>query len=154
MKPATMMAIGAGVLALAGAAWLVYRKGGVSEAAGAVGEAIGTGAVKAADGAVTGAVGTVGAGIGVPTPGQVTTDPLVARWLIDTEGYFPASQWSSAPALMQAIFLAAGSGSPPPAGSAVALRFGTGGSGLTTGDFTRMDHDTTPVFTGGASGGW
>lgn len=110
------------VLILAGgalAALYVLRKGSVSAAASGAAAA----AVNAAGGAARGAVGAVGAGIGLPTPDETTTDPLVARWLIDNHGYLAASQWSGAPALWEAMFMAAGSGLPPPRSSAIANAF-------------------------------
>lgn len=129
MKPNTILLIaGAGAVGLA--AFYVYRKGGISNAA----QALGAGAVQAADGVITGAVGQAGAAVGLPTPSQTTTDPAVARWLIDQAGHFEASKWSSAPAYMKALFLPAGSGTPPPAGSDVARQFAALVAGYSTTD--------------------
>lgn len=88
-----------------------------------------SGAVGAVAGAVTGVVDGVSDAAGIPNTGQTTTDPRVARWLIDAAGYWQASLWSGVPALMQAMTMPEGSGTPPPAGSALALRFPqTGGA--------------------------
>lgn len=123
----------------AGVAFYVWKKGGVSQAASAAGAAV----VNAAGSAASGAVGAVGAAVGLPTPDETTQDPAVARWLIDRAGYFEASKWSGAPALLSAAFMPAGSGTPPPLGSKVYAAFPP--KQLTTGDFTRTDHDTTSV---------
>lgn len=158
VPPTVMLA----ALAAGGLAFYVWRKGGVQAAATAAGGA----AVKMVDGAVTGVVGGLGEVAGLPTPAQTTTDEYVARWLIDTQGWFTASQWASAPALLRAAMLPSGAGRAPSAGSLLAAQFPT--RQLTTGDFTRTDHDTTPVggstswldmpdltpWGGGASGGW
>lgn len=106
------------MLAALGAAGLyVWRMGGIAPAAAAAGAA----AVNAAGAAASGAVGAVGAAAGLPTPDETTTDPAVARWLIDGYGYFEASKWSGALALARAAFMDEGSGTPPPAGSALAI---------------------------------
>lgn len=115
-------------------AFYVWRKGGVAHAAASIGAA----AVDAVGGAASGAVGAIGASVGIPTPDETTTDARVARWLIDREGWFVASLWSGAPALFAAGSLPAGSGTPPPAGSAIAAAFPP--RQLSTGDFTRTDH--------------
>lgn len=99
-----------------GAAYWVWRKGGLTAAA----SSIGAGVVSAVGGATSGAVGAVGAAVGLPTPDETTTDPRVARWIIDQAGYFTASKWAGVPALLEAVTLPAGSGTPPPAGSAAA----------------------------------
>ncbi|MDN3923319.1 hypothetical protein [Roseateles violae] len=123
-----------GGIAAAGLALYVVKKGGVSQAA----SAIGAGAVNAAGGAVSGAVGAVGASVGLPTPSETTTDPAVSRWLIDNAGHMEASKWSGALAYGRALFLPAGSGTPPPAGSDVARQFGglLGARSNDTGDET------------------
>lgn len=102
-------------LAAAGVvAFYVIRKGGLGSAAvGLVGDV------------ATGAVGEIGAAVGLPRPTQTTTDPAVARWIMDHPlgGYFEASKWSGAPALLSASFMASGSGTAPPDGSELAARF-------------------------------
>lgn len=94
-------------------AFYVWKKGGIAGAASAVG----AGAVNAAGGAVSGGVGAIGASVGLPTPDQTTTSPAVARWLIDNIGHGFASQWAGAMAYAKALFMEAGSGTPPTAGS-------------------------------------
>lgn len=47
----------------------------------------------------------------------------MARWLIDNAGHMKASKWSGAVAYGRALFMDAGSGTPPPAGSDVARPF-------------------------------
>lgn len=109
------------VLGLAGFGLYVWKRGGV---AAVVGDVV-TGTVTAAGEVVTGTVGTAGQVVGLPTPDQTTTDPAVARWLIDNVSLFEASKWASAGALARALFMGSGSGTPPTAGTAVAERFGT-----------------------------
>ena len=128
----TRMTLSPGLLvalvAAAGLALLAMTKGGIRGAAAA----LGAGAVTAATGAVSGAVGAVGAAVGLPDPGETTTDPAVARWLIDEFGHGEASAWASAWALIRGELMAAGTGTPPPPGSAVArahpraIDYGTG----------------------------
>lgn len=101
----------AGGLALL-AVWYVIRKGPagiVQAAAGAAGQV------------VTGGVDAASTAVGIPTTEQTTTDPAVARWIIDNFGYFDASKWCGVPALWDASFMAEGSGTPPPAGSPIAI---------------------------------
>lgn len=117
--PAVPATVILAALAAGGLAFYVWRKGGVSQAA----QALGAGAVRAVDGAASGVVGAVGEVAGLPTPSQTTTDPYVARWLIDRAGYFQASLWASAPALLRAATMPAGSGRPPSAGSLLAAQF-------------------------------
>lgn len=129
------------LVAAVGVAFYVWKKGGVAQAASGAGAAI----VNAAGGAASGAVGAIGSSVGLPTPDETTTDPAVARWLIDRAGYFEASKWAGAPALWNAAFLPAGSGKAPAPGTALAKAFPP--VQMTTGDFTRTDHgyDTTPA---------
>jgi len=126
-----------------------WSKGGVQNAASAAGSAAAQAAIGAATGVVSGGVDVVSEGVGIPTTSDTTTDPYVARWLIDGWGYFTASLWSGAPALLHATFMDSGSGHPPPAGSAIALHFGTQApiTGQTSGDFSRMDRaqQTSPA---------
>lgn len=134
MKPGSIIVL-AGVGAAGLVAFYIWKKGGVSNAA----QALGAGAVQAADGVITGAVGQAGAAVGLPLPSQTTTDPAVARWLIDQVGHFDASKWASAGAYTRALFMDAGSGTPPPAGSDVARQFQAqvaGYSATDTGDET------------------
>lgn len=102
----------------------VARKGGAAPA----GAAIGAGAVDLAGGVASGAVGAVGAAVGLPTPAQTVTDEREARFLIDAVGWFQASRWSGAGALLAAARLPAGSGTPPvpssPAGQMLAALAG------------------------------
>ncbi|KAI3416763.1 hypothetical protein GPALN_004244 [Globodera pallida] len=116
------------VLGVAGAAALaalyLARNG-----AAATGESLGYSAVNLGmdfgSGVLVGGVTAASEAVGLPTPAQTTTDPAVARWIIDTAGYFEASRWASAGALLSGAMLPAYSGTPPPAGSAVAQEFGT-----------------------------
>lgn len=114
-----LIVAGVAVLAVAGLAVLVWRKGG---AAGA-GAAVGAAAVEAAGGAVSGAVGAAGAAVGLPTPAETLTDARQVRYLIDRFGYLTASQWAGAPALFEAWRMQPGTGTAPPA--AVLQRIGT-----------------------------
>jgi hypothetical protein len=124
IKPNSVIAMAA-VAAVAGVAFYVWRRGGIAPAA----QAIGAGAVNTAGNVASGAVGAVGASVGLPTPSETTTDPAVARWIIDNHGYFTASKWSGAPALLKAAFLPEGTGTPPPPGSAAAKALGAPASG-------------------------
>jgi len=117
--PAVPMTVALVAVAAVGVAFLVWRKGGVAGAASSVGDA----AVAAAGGFASGTVGAIGSSVGLPTPMQTTTDPRVARWLIDRAGWFEASKWSGGPALWDALNLPAGSGQAPPGGSALARAF-------------------------------
>ena len=108
-----------GAVALAAVGLYVWKRGGVTQAAAGAGAAV----VNAAGGAASGAVGAVGAAVGLPTPDDTTTDPGVARWLIDRAGYFEASKWAGAVALARAAMMDKGSGTPPPAGSPIARAF-------------------------------
>lgn len=121
------------VLGVAGAAVLAalyVARIGVREAAeGVAGAAVdvvagvAAGVADAAQDTVVEGVTTASEAVGLPTPAQTTTDPRVARWIIDNIGHYQASLWSSAWALVQAEFSAAGTGTPPPAGTAAAQRF-------------------------------
>jgi hypothetical protein len=92
-----------------------------------VATAAGQAAGAIANAAVTAPVTAVSAAVGIPTPADTTTDPLVARWILDypgTGGPLAASQWASVSALYQAVFnLPAGSGVPGPVGTAVNAAF-------------------------------
>lgn len=126
------------------AALYVWKKGGLAHAA----HDLAAGAVDAAGAAASGAVGAIGSSVGLPTPDETTSDPRVARYLVDRMGWLFASKWSSAAALFGAASLDVGSGTPPPAGSALAAALPQ----LSTGDFTRTDHDTSPADPGAAFG--
>lgn len=117
------MLVALGVLGLGALGLYAWSKGGL----GNVVKSAAGGLVNAAGEGVSGAVGAISTGIGIPTPDDTTTDPAVARWLIDRVGYFTASQWSSLPALGSAAFMPVGSGTPPPAGTKLAQKFGTSG---------------------------
>jgi len=130
--PATAIVV---LVAGVAAALYVWKKGGVAQAASSIGAA----AVNVAGAA--GAVGAIGSSVGLPTPDQTTTDPKVARYLVDRAGWLFASKWSSAGALFTAASMNVGSGTPPPAGGPIAAAL----PALTTGDFTRTDHDTSPA---------
>lgn len=91
------------------------------------GEAIGTAAVDLAEGTVVGVVGGLGSVVGLPTPSQTTTDPAVARWIIDRHGYLTASKWASAPALFKGMWMKEGTGTPPPPGSPADKALGLSG---------------------------
>jgi hypothetical protein len=132
--PATAIVV---LVAGVAAALYVWKKGGVAQAASSIGAA----AVNVAGAAASGAVGAIGSSVGLPTPDQTTTDPKVARYLVDRAGWLFASKWSSAGALFTAASMNVGSGTPPPAGGPIAAAL----PALTTGDFTRTDHDTSPA---------
>ena len=73
--------VGAGVAGAGLLALYVSRQG-----LGNVAASVGAGAVHAVGGAASGAVGAIGQAVGLPTPAQTSTDPQVARWLIDNFG--------------------------------------------------------------------
>ncbi len=104
----SMGALKAEVLIMGGVAVaLIFM---AKRAAGAAGQAIGTGA-RAVDSAISNTVGAIGSTVGLPTPSQTIHDPAVVRYLIDTKGWFYASQWATASALVEAMNMPAGSGS-------------------------------------------
>lgn len=100
--------------------YTVYQ-GGLRRAAEAAARAAGNAVVGAAEGGVN-AVGDI---FGLPTTHDVTPDPRVARWLIDDPrgGYFEASRWATPLAIVRALRLSVGSGSPPPSGTALSRAF-------------------------------
>lgn len=118
-----LLMIGGGVALLGVIGLYVWKKGGVANAATAAGQAAGAAVVNVAGGVTSGAVGAVGSAVGLPTPSQTTTDASVARWLIDNAGHFEASKWSGAVAYAQALFMAPGSGTPPPENSPAGQQF-------------------------------
>lgn len=105
------------ILGAIGIGVFVMMKGGFANAF----QAIGAGAVDAVTGAAVGAVDATGQTIGLPALSDITTDPYVARYVMDHPdgGYLSASKWSSAAALVQAGFLDQYSGHVPPAGSKI-----------------------------------
>lgn len=105
----------------------IFAKGGISGAASAAGAAAVDAVVNAASGAVTGAAGAIGAQVGLPKPAQLTDDPYVSRWIIDSEkgGRFAASQWSTSSAFINALTIDQGDGVAPPANSPLWGMFGT-----------------------------
>jgi hypothetical protein len=111
------LAIAAGVVALV--AFYVVKRGGLVGAAQGAGAAV----VNAAGAAASGAVGAIGSSVGLPTPDETTTDPAVARWLIDNAGQMAASKWASAGAYLRAQLMSAGSGTAPAPGSTIAKAF-------------------------------
>lgn len=106
-------------LAVVGVGLYVWKRGGIANAVAGAGSAI----VGAADQAVAGGVGAVGAVVGLPTPSQTTTDAAVARWLIDSQGWFTASKWSSAGALISGMAMSPGTGTAPAPGSMLDRQF-------------------------------
>lgn len=116
--------VGVAVL-LAGVGFWVWRKGGVGGAAAAAGSAV----VKAAGGAAAGAVSAAGEAVGLPGIDKTTEDPAVARWVMDQYGWFEASKWSGAGALLHASMMTAGTGYPPPATSALGIAIRSGALG-------------------------
>ena len=117
--PAVPWQVGLALLFAAGVGVYVLKRGGIAQAASGAGAAI----VNAAGNAASGAVGAIGAGVGLPTPDQTTTDPRVARWLIDNAGYWQASFWCGLPALVAGARMEPGTGQPPAAGSDIAKAF-------------------------------
>ncbi|MGM9480300.1 hypothetical protein ACS5PN_03810 [Roseateles sp. NT4] len=114
------MLLGLGVLAVGAIGLMAWSKGGLGNLA----KSAAGSAVDAAGGAVSGAVGAISTGVGIPTPDETTTDPAVARWVIDRAGYWEASKWCGVPALLSAMTMEVGSGKPPPNNSALARAFG------------------------------
>lgn len=103
--------VGVGAVAL-----YVWKKGGIANAATSAGGA----AVDAAEGVAVGVVGGIGERVGLPTPDETTTDPAVARWIIDNYGQLQASKWASAWAYARAQFMSEGSGTSPVVGTPLA----------------------------------
>lgn len=129
MNSATL-ALGVGVVALL----YVLMKGGVRNAAASAAEAAAGAVVDVGVGVVDG----TGQAVGLPPLADITTDPAVARWIIDAPngGYWEASFWSSATALARGWAMAEGTGKPPPRGSRIEELF------------------PTSVNVSGVSGGW
>lgn len=117
--------IGGGLVAVLGLALFVWSRGGIKGAAQGAAGAL----VDLATGTVEGAVGAAGATVGLPLPSDTTADASVARWIIDNHGHLEASKWASAAAYARAWWMDAGTGTPPPAGTPAADKFGTGLAG-------------------------
>lgn len=113
--PGVAIAAVLGLMAVGAVGLWVWSKGGIKGAAKAAGGA----AVDAAGGVATGVVDGVSGAVGLPTTDDTTTDAAVARWIIDTHGYFTASKWAGVPALARAWAMDAGTGTPPQPGTAV-----------------------------------
>lgn len=105
----------------------IFSRGGIAGAASAAGAAAVNAVVDAASGAVTGAAGAIGAQVGLPKPAQLTDDPYIARWIIDSErgGRLAASEWSTSSAFLNALTIDQGAGAAPPHDSGLWQMFGT-----------------------------
>lgn len=120
----------------------IFSRGGIASAAGAAGAAAVNAVVDAASGATQGVVNAVGAQVGLPQTAQLTDDPYVARWIIDSDqgGRFAASQWATSSAFINALTIDAGQGVAPPVNSPLWQMFGTtidfgGNTGSVTGQW-------------------
>ena len=100
---------------------LYVWKNGVAGAARNAGGAL----VDAAAGAFEGGVSSAGNVFGLPSYDQVTNDPHVARWILDSPngGYMAVSMYATPISTAQALQLPKGSGTPPPAGTKIAQLF-------------------------------
>lgn len=94
----------AGIVGVGLLAWYAYRKGlrGLGQAPGKL---------------ITAALDVASDAVGIPGPSDTTTDPQVARWIVDNYGYITASKWAGVPALFSALALPQGSGTPPAPGT-------------------------------------
>jgi hypothetical protein len=112
---ATIVLVGGGLLLL----WIITR--GPAKFAGDVAR----GVVAAGGEVATGVVDETGQIIGLPALSDMTTDPYVARYIIDhpNGGQLEASVWSSLSALARAEFLPQYSGHMPDVGSAIYKKF-------------------------------
>lgn len=110
------------LLVLGGLGVLVYM---YFRGLGGVAEDVGRAVPKIIGGVFKGAIDETGQAIGLPALSDITTDPGVARWIIDAPrgGYLAASEWSSAAALFKATTMPAGSGTPPAANSKIGQLF-------------------------------
>lgn len=108
-------------IAVLGIIGFVIYKGGIANAAAAITGGI----VNAAGSVVTGSVDGIGQAVGLPALADITTDPAVARYIIDQNsgGQFVASKYSSAAAYAKAQLMPAGSGVPPAPNTALATLF-------------------------------
>jgi hypothetical protein len=128
--PRIPFSVAVAAIAAVGIALYVWKKGGLANVAKGAGAAVakaakdaGAAVANAAGEAVSGGVGAVSKAVGLPTPDDTTTDPRVARWLIDQVGYWEASKWAGLPALVEGARMAPGSGQAPPPNSAVGKAF-------------------------------
>jgi hypothetical protein len=111
----TIVVIGGGLLLL----WIITR--GPAKFAGDVART----AVAAGGEVVKGVVDEGGQAVGLPALENMTTDPYVARYIMDhpNGGQLDASIWASLPAFAQAQFLPQYSGHMPPLGSVIYNKF-------------------------------
>lgn len=111
----TVVLIGGGLLLL----WIITR--GPAKVAGDIAR----GAVAVGGEVVKGVVDETGQQVGLPALSDMTTDPYVARYIMDhpNGGQIAASVWSSLPALARAEFLPQYSGHMPDVGSAIYKKF-------------------------------
>lgn len=112
---ATIVLVGGGLLIL----WIMAR--GPAKFAGDVAR----GAVAVGGEVVKGVVDETGQQVGLPALADLTTDPYVARYIMDhpNGGQLAASVWSSLPALARAEFLPQYSGHMPDPGTAIYQKF-------------------------------
>jgi hypothetical protein len=111
----TIVLIGGGLLLL----WIITRS--PSKVAGDLAR----GVVAASGEVVTGVVDEGGRIVGLPALADLTTDPYVARYIMDHPdgGHFAASVWASLPAFAQAEFLPTYSGHMPAPDSTIYRKF-------------------------------
>lgn len=111
----TIVLIGGGLLLL----WIITRS--PSKVAGDIAR----GAVAAGSEVITGVVDESGQAVGLPALTDMTTDPYVARYIMDhpNGGQLAASVWSSLSAFARAEFLPTYSGHMPDVGSAIYKKF-------------------------------
>lgn len=110
----------------AGAVLVLYvLRNGVKGAAHDIGEGAVDLVVDTAGGVAGGVIDGVSTAAGIPTTQDTTTNPAVARYIMDHQqgGQLQASLWSGAPAYMKALFMDPGTGTPPPPGTKLAARF-------------------------------
>ena len=111
----TIVLIGGGLLLL----WIITRS--PSKVAGDIAR----GAVAVGGEVAKGVVDESGQIVGLPALENMTTDPYVARYILDhpNGGQFAASVWSSLPALARAQFLPEYGGHMPTPGSVIYNKF-------------------------------
>lgn len=111
----TLVLIGGGLLLL----WIITRS--PSKVAGDVAR----GVVSAGGEVVKATVDESGQIVGLPSLDDMTSDPFVARYIMDhpNGGQFSASVWASLPAFARAQFLPQYSGHMPSVGSAIYNKF-------------------------------
>ena len=120
LSPVNVVALGAGAVLVL----YVMRNGAAGAAKGLAHGAVGI-ATDIAGGAVVGVLDGVSEAVGIPTPEETTTNPAVARYIIDHPqgGQVDASLWASATAYVKALFMDEGTGTPPPPNTKLAARF-------------------------------